>query len=297
MPICVAHGELFSYGLRGAFAMAPCPERRAPMQTQYVHGYTGEEDQRLLDQSEILEDLLHNDTIFEPGSRVLEVGCGVGAQTRFIARRNPQVHFICIDISEHSLSQARDSAECAHLTNVEFVCADAYSYAPRGVRFDHAFFCFVLEHVAEPERLVRRIARLLRKGGSIVAVEGDHGSTFFHPRSASAWQTIQCLIDLQAKYGGDALIGRRLYPLFCDSGLAHVTVSPRTVYADPSRPQWVQGFTDRTYIAMVQGVRQRALAEGLITAEQWDTGIEELSRTKEGTFSYTFFKAIGIVVG
>jgi len=265
------------------------------MQAQYVHGYTGLEGQRLLDQSEVLEDLLHRDTVFEPGSHVLEVGCGVGAQTRFVARRNPQVRFTCIDISETSLELARKSARQAGLTNVEFTRADAHDYAPDHLRFDHAFFCFVLEHVARPEALLQHIAGLVREGGSIVAVEGDHGSTFFHPRSDRAWRTIQCLIDLQAAYGGDALIGRRLYPLFCDAGLSQVMVSPRTVYADPSRPDWVEGFTDRTYIAMVQGVRERALAEGLMSAKQWDDGIEELRRAKGGTFSYTFFKATGIV--
>ena len=265
------------------------------MTGDYVHGYTGHESQRLRDQSMILEDLLHHDTLFEPGSRVLEVGCGVGAQTRIVARQNPQVHFTCIDINAESLAAARSAAAEDCLSNVAFHQVNAFDWAANNRNYNHAFFCFVLEHVSQPERLVRHIASQVLPGGSVVAIEGDHGSTFFHPQSERAWRPIQCLIDLQAACGGDALIGRRLYPLFCEAGLMNVEVSPRVVYADPSRPDWVEYFTDRTYIAMVEGVRERALSANHISASEWDAGIAELRRSKEGTFSYTFFKAKGHV--
>ena len=71
------------------------------------------------------------------------------------------------------------------------------------------------------------------------------------PRSAAAQRAIQCLVDLQASAGGDALIGRRLYPLLVEAGFANVTVSPRMVYVDASRPQLVDGFTRKTFNAMV----------------------------------------------
>ena len=45
----------------------------------YVHGYTTRETQRLLEQSLILEELLHNGTSYQEGEKVLEAGCGVGA--------------------------------------------------------------------------------------------------------------------------------------------------------------------------------------------------------------------------
>jgi hypothetical protein len=110
-----------------------------------------------------------------------------------------------------------------------------------------------------------------------------------------AWKTIQCLIDLQAKGGGNSLVGRQLFPMFCRAGYQNVRVSPRFVYADSSRPAMVEGFTRNTYIAMVEGVRDLAIKEGLIDATTWQTGIDDLYRSAgpEGTFCYTFFKAIG----
>jgi cyclopropane fatty-acyl-phospholipid synthase-like methyltransferase len=47
----------------------------------YVHGYSTDEARRLGDQANTLAELLHAGTSYPPGSRVLEVGCGVGAQT------------------------------------------------------------------------------------------------------------------------------------------------------------------------------------------------------------------------
>jgi hypothetical protein len=127
----------------------------------------------------------------------------------------------------------------------------------------------------------------------MTVIEGDHGSTFFHPDSPKARRTIDCLVQAQAQAGGDANIGRRLYPLLVEAGLRDVTVSPRFVYADSSRPRWVDGFTRKTFIAMVEGARDSALRLGLIREGEWAEGIADLERAAlaEGTFCYTFFKA------
>jgi len=49
-----------------------------------------------------------------------------------------------------------------------------------------------------------------------MVIEGDHDSTFFYPQSQVALQTIHCLVELQARAGGNALIGRQLYPIVED---------------------------------------------------------------------------------
>jgi hypothetical protein len=80
-----------------------------------------------------------------------------------------------------------------------------------------------------------------------------------------------------------------------EAGFSPVRVSPRMVYVDSSRPDLVDGFSKKTFIAMVEGVRDQALSLGLIDLETWEKGIEDLYRATQfdGTFCYTFFKAIG----
>jgi hypothetical protein len=67
------------------------------------------------------------------------------------------------------------------------------------------------------------------------------------------------------------------------------------VYVDASRPDLVDGFTRKTFTAMIEGVREPAIAAGLIDPDRFDTGIGDLHRTTEadGTFCYTFFKGVG----
>jgi hypothetical protein len=67
------------------------------------------------------------------------------------------------------------------------------------------------------------------------------------------------------------------------------------VYVDSSRPDLVDGFTRKTFTAMVEGVRESAVVAGLIEPQNFDEGIHDLYRTTEmdGVFCYTFFKAVG----
>ena len=260
----------------------------------YVHGYSSRERERLAAQADTLAELLHSDTFYPSGSVVLEVGCGVGAQTVTLARRSPEATIVAMDISEDSLAAARESNRSAGFRNVVFQQADVYSMTFAPDTFDHVFACFVLEHLSSPRHALAHLRQMLKPGGTITVIEGDHGSAYFHPESPYARNAIRCLIELQARAGGDSLIGRTLYPLLLESGFRHVTVSPRMVYVDSSRPHLVEGFTKNTFTAMVEGVRERALAAGLIDEEIWKKGIRDLYRTAEadGTFCYTFFKAV-----
>ena len=265
------------------------------MTETYVHGYHARENERLQDQAGTLVELLHSDTEYPRGSRVLEAGCGVGAQTITLARRSPHAHFTSIDVSAGSLAEAEQRIERAGFTNVEFRQADIFSLPFEAESFDHVFVCFVLEHLARPVQALQILERLLRPGGTITVIEGDHGSTYFHPDSAAAHAAIQCQVRLQQNTGGNALIGRQVYPLMVAAGFAAVRVSPRMVYVDSSRPDLVDGFTRKTFTAMIEGVREPALAQHLIEPAHFDAGIRDLYRTTEadGVFCYTFFKGVG----
>jgi trans-aconitate methyltransferase len=265
------------------------------MDPTYVHGYHPRESERLQDQAGTLVSLLHRDTAYTAGSLVLEAGCGTGAQTVTLARNSPGARVLSIDISASSLAQAQAKVEAVGLTNVEFRQADLFALPFDPESFDHVFVCFVLEHLAKPGEALLVLRRLLRPGGTITVIEGDHGSTYFHPDSEAAHRAIACQIELQQRGGGNALIGRQLYPLLVDAGFAAVRVSPRMVYVDSSRPDLVDGFTKKTFTTMIEGVREPAIAAGLIDAASFDAGIRALYRTAEadGTFCYTFFKAMG----
>lgn len=259
---------------------------------RYVHGYTVRENVRLVDQATTLADVLHSDTLYPAGSNVLEAGCGVGAQTIILARNSPNAKFTAIDLSEESLRAARERVSSQGFTNVTFHQSDIFHLPYEDNSFDHLFLCFVLEHLPNPIEALLCLRRVLKRGGTITVIEGDHGSTYFFPESPDARKAIQCLVDIQAGMGGNSLIGRQLYPLLKKSKYNNVNVSPRMIYVDSSKPDLVEGFTKSTFIAMVEGVKEQAIRSGLMEEADWDQGIRDLYRTtgEDGTFIYTFFK-------
>lgn len=260
----------------------------------YVHGYDLRENLRLQDQASTLVELLHSDTSYPAGSRVLEPGCGVGAQTITLARNSPNARISAVDISERSVAEAKRRIESAGCTNVSFQQGDILNPAFAPETFDHIFVCFVLEHLARPLDALSILKDLLKVGGTITVIEGDHGSAYFHPDNEASHRAIQCQIDLQKQAGGNANIGRELYPLLNAIGFSSIHVSPRMVYVDASKPRLVEGFTKNTFTAMIEGVRAPAIEAGLIDESTFDEGIRGLYRTTEtdGVFCYTFFKAV-----
>jgi SAM-dependent methyltransferase len=266
------------------------------MSGTYVHGYDPRENLRLQDQASTLVELLHSDTAYPAGSSVLEAGCGVGAQTVTLATNSPKALITSIDVSEASVVEARKAVQAAGINNVTLRQADIFQVPFPPESFDHVFLCFVLEHLAQPVEALRALKHVLKPGGTITVIEGDHGSTYFYPDSGYARRAVRCQVELQARAGGNALIGRALYPLLREAGFGEVHVSPRMVYVDSSKPGLVEGFTKKTFTAMIEGIRKSSLESGIMTEADFDKGVADLYRTAEadGVFCYTFFKAIAV---
>lgn len=266
------------------------------MNEKYVHGYSEVESDRLVDQANILANLLHNDTVYSAGTRVLEAGCGVGAQTLMLANNSPEAQIVSVDVSEESVSRAKNLLNAHEVSNVEFQVADIFNLPFEAETFDHIFVCFVLEHLKDPVKALEGLRKVLKKGGSITVIEGDHGSCYFYPETKEAIKVWKCLIECQTGIDCNPMIGREIYPLLKNSGFKEIEVSPKVVYVDSSKPKLVEGFNKRTIIKMVEGVKDQAIESGMIDAESWDKGIKDLYKTTEpnGVFFYNFFKGKGM---
>ena len=230
-----------------------------------------------------------------PAAPCWKRGCGVGAQTITLAARSPGARFTSVDVSADSVAAARHRVNEAGLANVTFYQADIFALPFPAASFDHVFVCFVLEHLPRPDTALAALVAMLKPGGSLTAIEGDHGSAYYHPDDVAARSAVDSQVELQRRAGGNALIGRQLYPLLAGAGLAAVRVSPRMVYVDASTPGLVDGFIRKTFTAMIEGVREPAIAAGLVDADTFDAGVRALHRTAQpdGVFCYTFFKGYG----
>ena len=106
------------------------------------------------------------DAAIAPDARIVEIGCGTGQMSLFLARGDRQV--IGADLTRASLVLAADAARRFGIRGVSFIETDLTRPALQPRAFDVVYCSGVLHHTPDPRRSFARIARLARPGGMIV---------------------------------------------------------------------------------------------------------------------------------
>ncbi|MET4578896.1 2-polyprenyl-6-hydroxyphenyl methylase/3-demethylubiquinone-9 3-methyltransferase [Ottowia thiooxydans] len=98
------------------------------------------------------------------GARVVDVGCGGGILADSMARKG--AHVLGVDLADKSLKVAQLHALEAQTPNIEYrsVAAEALA-AESPAQFDVVTCMEMLEHVPDPESIVRACATLVKPGG------------------------------------------------------------------------------------------------------------------------------------
>ena len=144
---------------------------------KYIHGYTPEEQDRLTRMNLILNERCRSSFEVRPGSKILDVGCGLGILARQLAREtNCQV--IGIEKSPKQIEGFHRLAGVAGERDlVELREGSAYdlplSESEWG-SFDLVYTRFLLEHVSKPQRVVDQMVQALKPNGEIVLIDDDH---------------------------------------------------------------------------------------------------------------------------
>jgi len=221
----------------------------------------------------------------------------VGAQTQILLSRNPGIRLTSIDISGESIAAARIAVSSSGFREVTFKQEDILQSSFARGSFDHIFVCFVLEHLKSPVQALKTMAALLREGGTLTLIEGDHGSGFWTPETEASVAAWNGLIESQRLQGHDPNIGRRLYPIMKESGIGIRGVVPCPVYADQSNHRLLDGVVNQIITPMVFSAEKHVLEHGLVEPSLWKKGLEELSHVAShegGSFFYSWFKGVGV---
>jgi SAM-dependent methyltransferase len=106
----------------------------------------------------------------EPGSGVLDIGCGFGDTTQELAALvGPDGHATGVDVSEPFIRASIEEAKEAGVENVDFFATDVQVGDLRGP-YDYAFSRMGVMFFANPVQALRNIRGALRPGGHLVAV-------------------------------------------------------------------------------------------------------------------------------
>jgi ubiquinone/menaquinone biosynthesis C-methylase UbiE len=199
---------------------------------EYVHGYETREQQRLVEQAEHWRQrLIAGGTTLEPGTRLLELGCGVGAVLAVLGQEFPGVRLHGVDIEPKQLEYAREHLRRAGV-DATLVEADATAVPFDDGSFDHVWMMWFLEHVANPPAALREARRVLVAGGAITAIEVDYGTCRAEPSTPAIEALFDAMVRGMAASGwSDA--GTRLPGWLSEAGFRDVD--------EGERPVWWQG--------------------------------------------------------
>lgn len=238
---------------------------------KYVHGYAPEEQARLLSQSLFHESRVYARIDFSKSTRVLEIGCGVGAQLKILAARYPKLVLTGVDHSPAQLSRARDVL-ASEMTagRVELALAEGGRLPFADDSFDGIFLCWVLEHVTDPAAVLTEARRLLRPGGVLFATEVFNVSLFVRPLSPAITGWWQKLSDLQIRLGGDPYIGPQLGMLLQRAGFGAVDIWPVPLELDGRVTDPATRAAHVTYWReLFLSAKEGMMAAQLVTDDDW----------------------------
>src|SRR5262249_30597960 len=115
----------------------PSSSRDEVLTDGYVHGYERREQDRLMAQAEHWrEELILDETMLQPGIRLLEIGCGVGAVLGVLGEAFPGISLAGVDIEERQVLAAREHLAGLGLS-ADLRRADALALRYGDASFDH----------------------------------------------------------------------------------------------------------------------------------------------------------------
>lgn len=267
---------------------------RCEEMTHYLHGYDSKEQERLNDQARILEGKVFDGWSFEGYEHILEIGCGVGAQTKILLERNPHIKITAVDVSEAQLIKAKENLK----NHPGFERVQFSSNIPSGEsvpKFDGAFFCWVLEHVTDPISVLKVTAEALRPGAKIVCTEVFNASLNIYPAKSAVLKYWTAFNELQVDLKGDPNVGMRLAEYLQKSGFKNVHVRPKSTLVDSTKPQMKEAIFDYFHelLLSAQGllVEHKRVTE--LQVKQMQSELNELKGNPDSVFFFTFMHAYG----
>jgi SAM-dependent methyltransferase len=123
-------------------------------------------------------------------ANVLEIGCGTGAITRFLASLPHVAQALGVDPCPVFISKARELA--GQLRNLTFRVGDGRALDNEDRSFDTVLFHTALCHLPDPEKALAEALRVLRPGGSLAIFDGDYASMSV---AMGTFDPLQCCAD------------------------------------------------------------------------------------------------------
>lgn len=260
--------------------------------SDYIHGYNETEFERLQHQAEFLAPFIYEKLDFNQSQYILEPGCGVGAQTKILAEKNPKAQIIAFDREATAIEKANAwlANENDLKNQIQFFHADAEKLKLEFENyFDTCYICWVLEHVSNPVEFLESIKPLMKTSGKLMLTEVQNDSLQLSPNCPKTMIFWEALCTHQLKTGGDPNVGLKCTDFLKQAGYRAIEQIPYVNRVDFSKPNEFKAILEY-WTNLMRSVSP------FLSADLWE-GVEEemqeLASNPNGSFSYTFIQTFG----
>ena len=175
-------------------------------------------------------------------------------------------------MNDDAVQLAREFLAERRINNVEVRQGNAADTGLLRESFDMATARLVLVNIPDPEKVVFEMFALVRPGGVVALHEADWLPHVCDP-PLPAWDRLMKVLDSYSRNKGmDLYVGRRIARILRNAGLVDVRINPLIhIYErDHSRRP--------IFLQFVNNLRDRIVAEGLISQEEFAESILSLER-------------------
>jgi cyclopropane-fatty-acyl-phospholipid synthase len=148
---------------------------------KYSSGYWPTEKTTFAESEEAMLELTCNRAELEDGMKILELGCGWGSLTFWMAEHFPNSSITAVSNSYTQRLHIEAEAERREIYNIRVITADMNSFvAPESGSYDRVVSVEMFEHMKNYRELMRRIAGWLKPGGKLFVHIFTHREYAYH---------------------------------------------------------------------------------------------------------------------
>ncbi|MBC7777540.1 MAG: class I SAM-dependent methyltransferase [Phycisphaerae bacterium] len=215
------------------------------------------------------------------GMRCLDLGCGGGDVTLAIAKRIGFDGIIVgLDLDEHKIQLATESASIKGIKNVQFKAFNAYDLTDESA-YDLVYSRFLLSHLRKPKIVLQNMWTALRTDGMLLIEDTDFSGHFSHPPFGPFNRYVNLYQRLLKKRGADANIGQKLVGLLQETGFVDVQFQI-------SQPVHLEGEGKLMAEITFEGISKALIEEGLTSvdeAQKIHTGLVNFRKRSDSLIS------------